>query len=374
MRFTSTSALAAGTVLLCASSLIGGETKHERGPMHSTTLSVPTYTLDPSFPQPSDISFNAVSWVERDPQSRLIYILQRSSPPVSAWTTDGTLVSIWSTQELGDPHSISFRTGPQGSTLAWITDMAPPLLAGQGYGHCLKKFTITGTWLSNIGVCAQNSQGTGLNPVQFDEVTDVAFDATGNLLVSDGDLNGLNNRMVKLDPNGKVLASWSAPGDKPGSGPVQFNLPHAVLVDHCSRMWVADALNHRVQIIGTDGKYHGEITSFGNLGVYALAFGGSFPSPPETILFVGASPTAGGGTGTVSLFAAPMDCTHPDIAGLTPFATFSVPIPSSTSTTLLHSLTVDPSTWDVYLAVLGGKLPPQKWVARWPDGQRPPSR
>jgi hypothetical protein len=49
------------------------------------------------------------------------------------------------------------------------------------------------------------------------------------------------------------------------------------------------------------------------------------------------------------------------------------PIPSSTSMTLLHSMTVDSETWDVYLAVLGGKLPPQKWVASWSEGQRPAS-
>lgn len=37
-------------------------------------------------------------------------------------------------------------------------------------------------------------------------------------------------------------------------------------------------------------------------------------------------------------------------------------------------MTVDPETWDVYLAVLGGNLPPQKWIATWPGGQRPGSR
>lgn len=94
---------------------------------------------------------------------------------------------------------------------------------------------------------------------------------------------------------------------QPGNGRGQFNLPHALIVDRCDRIWVADTLNRHVQVIGSDGMYHGALTSFGDLGVCALAFGASFSSPPETILFVGASPTSGGGTGTVSLFAAPMD-------------------------------------------------------------------
>jgi hypothetical protein len=55
--------------------------------------------------------------------------------------------------------------------------MAPPLLAGEGYGHCLKAFTLAGDPLSTIGSCRENSQGTGLDPVQFDEVTDIAWDA-----------------------------------------------------------------------------------------------------------------------------------------------------------------------------------------------------
>lgn len=356
-------ALTGCLVLLFAGLLAGCAT-------HPAAGDVPVYTLDASFPKPSGVLFNTVSWVNREPKSKLIYVLQRSAPTVSAWTTDGSLVSNWNTQALGDPHSISFQARSDGSTVAWITDMAPPQPAGQGFGHCLKAFTLSGTPLSTIGTCAANSQGTGLNPVQFDKVTDVTWDAAGALLVSDGDVGGLNNRVLKLSPQGKVLKDWSAPGNQPGSGPAQFNLPHAVLIDRCDRMWVADALNHRVQVIGSDGTYHGALTSFGDLGVYALAFGNPHASSEsasaQAILFVGASPSSGGGTGTVFLFAAPMDCVHPDIANLQAFASFDVPVPASTSTTLLHSMTVDPDTWDVYLAFLGGSLAPQKWRATWP--------
>ena len=192
---------------------------------------------------------------------------------------------------------------------------------------CLKALNPAGTLVSVIGTCAENSARTGLDPVQFDKVTDIAWDASGELLVTDGDLGGLNSRVLKLDGKGAVHAAWSAPGDQPGSGPKQFNLPHALVVDRCDRMWVADALNHRVQVIGSDGSYRGELTSFGTLGVYAIAFGASFSSPAQSVLFVGASPSSGGGTGRIFLFVAPMDCMHPDVAELTPMTTFDVPIP-----------------------------------------------
>jgi hypothetical protein len=343
-------------------------------PAPSQSFAIPTYTLDPSFPKPSAVSFNTVSWVGRDPQSGLLYVLQRSQPPISAWTMDGRLVSTWFTQLLGDPHSISIQPGPKDSRQMWITDMAPPNPAGHGYGHCLKALNPAGTLVSVIGTCAENSAGTGLDPVQFDKVTDIAWDASGELLVTDGDLGGLNSRVLRLDGKGAVHAAWSAPGDQPGSGPRQFNLPHALVVDRCDRMWVADALNHRVQVIGSDGSYRGELTSFGTLGVYAIAFGASFSSPAQSVLFVGASPSSGGGTGRIFLFVAPMDCMHPDVAELTPMTTFDVPIPSSTSTTLLHSMTVDPKSWDVYLGLLGGNLGPERWIAHWPNGRPPEMR
>jgi hypothetical protein len=318
------------------------------------------YVRDPTFPQSSGISFGTVSWVERDARGQIV-VVQRAQPPVSVWTPQGALVSSWTTETLGDPHSISFHSSA-GTSTAWVTDMAPPLLAGTGYGHCLKQFTAAGNPVSAIGTCGEDSQGTGLNPVQFDEVTDVAWNAAGNLVVSDGDVNGLNNRVLTLDPRGNVLANWSAPGDKPGSGPGQFHLPHSLVVDRCDRVWIADALNHRVQVIASDGTFRGALTAFGDLGVYAVAFGAELTSPAEAVVFVGASPSTGGGTGKVSLFLVSMNCNQPSVANVAPFATFNVPLPPSTSTTLLHSIAVDPATWDVYVAVLGTGLPPQKWT------------
>ncbi len=215
-----------GAALLSLCLLLACGPQHGAGAPAGRLHGAPTYARDPSWPRPSQVTFTTVSWVERDPQSKLVYVLQRSQPPVSAWTTSGALVSTWSTQALGDPHSISFHAAPGGSTTVWITDMAGPLLAGTEYGHCLKQFTLSGGPLWTIGTCGQSSQGKGLDPVQFDEVTDVGWDAAGRFLVADGDLNGLNNRVLTIDARGKVLADWSAPGDQPGSGgPRQFNPP-----------------------------------------------------------------------------------------------------------------------------------------------------
>ena len=125
---THTALLVACLLLGCGAQRSGDESPTVRSPVS------PTYARDLSFPGPSGVTFDLVSWVQRHDQSGLIYVLQRSAPPVSAWTPEGALVSTWSTQALGDPHSISFHSDPLASTTVWITDMAPPLLPGRATG------------------------------------------------------------------------------------------------------------------------------------------------------------------------------------------------------------------------------------------------
>lgn len=325
-----------------------------------------TYVLDPSFPKPAPIALDEVTWPLFDRSTGELYLLQRSLPAVSVWTPDGELVRSWDTRELGDPHSIRIQRGPPGSTAwIWVTDMAPPRLAGDGYGHCLKRFDLAGRFAGSIGTCGPDSQGTGLDPVQFDKVTDVAFDGSGHLFVADGDLGGLNNRVLELDPDGTVLMDWSAPGGQPGDGPKEFHLPHALRVDECGRVWVADALNHRIQVIGTDGTFHGELSCFGDYGVYGLALGATRGTPlgPAAPLFVSTSPTDGQNRGTVYLFEAPMSCGAPDEIGTcAPVTSWDITLPPTQQTAMLHALSVQPDGGAIFLAELGGALPPQKWI------------
>lgn len=317
------------------------------------------YVLDPDFPRPSSIEFGEVSWSFFDQTKGLLVLLQRSQPTISFWTPDGTFLSGWTTDALGDPHSVELHTAASGQRSVWITDMAPPLVAGTGYGHCLKRFTLNGELVGTIGTCGQHSQGTGLDPVQFDKVTDVAFDSDGKLFVTDGDLDGLNNRVLKLEPDGTVLQVWSAPGNQPGSGPKEFNLPHAVEVDACDRVWVADALNHRIQVIGNDGTYYGELACFGADGVYGLDLVAGAPAR----LFVTTSPTSQPRGGTVYVYDVEMICSQPTVfTDCDAVASWPIELPPTPETAMLHAISADPRTQDVYLSELGGILPPQKWL------------
>lgn len=309
--------------------------------------------------------------MEVDREAGLIYLLQRSQPPVSVWTPQGELVGAWDTEALGDPHSITLETRPDGRKFVWITDMAPPRPAGGGYGHCIKQFTTEGDLVGSIGRCGENTQGIGLDPVQFDRVTDIAFDSFGQLFVTDGDIGGLNNRVLKLTPTGEVVMEWSAPGNQPGSGAKEFNLPHDLHIDVCDRVWVADALNHRIQVIGNEGSFYGELSCFGDYGVYGIDLSAIRESPTGThlaTLFVTASPTDGGNRGTVTVFNVPMECSEPTNIGVCePVTQWDIRLPPTHKTAMLHSVTADSDGKSIYLSELGGALPPQKWVEATPD-------
>jgi hypothetical protein len=87
----------------------------------------------------------------------------------------------------------------------------------------------------------------------FRQVTDVAWDTSGNTYISDG---YVNSRIAKVDKDGTWLKSWGEPGDQPG----QFNTPHSIAVDAQNNIYVADRGNRRIQVFDSDGKFLRQFT------------------------------------------------------------------------------------------------------------------
>ena len=131
-----------------------------------------------------------------------------------------------------------------------------------------------------------SDEGTGplehptppLAPVDglFRQVTDIAWDAAGNIYVSDG---YINSRIAKLDKDGNWLASWG----EPGSGPGQLNTPHNIAVDAHGNVYVADRGNRRIQVFDGDGKLLRQITI-------------DVPIRPDARPAIGNKPTQASGT------------------------------------------------------------------------------
>jgi hypothetical protein len=88
----------------------------------------------------------------------------------------------------------------------------------------------------------------GEDDKHFGRPTDIAWLPDGTFFISDG---YINTRVVKFDKNGKYLMTWG----KKGTGPGEFDLPHAIDIDARRRVYVADRSNSRIQIFDENGKY-----------------------------------------------------------------------------------------------------------------------
>ena len=98
--------------------------------------------------------------------------------------------------------------------------------------------------------------GAGAQTDVFNRPTDVAWDAAGNIFVSDG--YG-NSRVAKFDKAGRFIKSWGSRGTAPG----QFNTPHTIATDAQGNVYVGDRGNKRIQVFNNDGEFK---TQYLNVG------------------------------------------------------------------------------------------------------------
>jgi len=91
----------------------------------------------------------------------------------------------------------------------------------------------------------QGSAPQSNKPYSFNRPTDVAWDAQGNIFVSDG--YG-DNRVVKYDKYGRFIKS----AGMQGTGNGQLRLPHTMATDAQGNVYIGDRSNARVQVWDND--------------------------------------------------------------------------------------------------------------------------
>src|SRR5580765_4565021 len=108
----------------------------------------------------------------------------------------------------------------------------------------------------------ERTRRAGMNPGQpvppprpgyFFEPTDVAWDAQGNIFISDG---YQNSTVHKFDKDGNIVKEI---GTKRGGGPGEFSTPHGIAVDNQGNVYVADRSNGRIQVLDNNLNYLREI-------------------------------------------------------------------------------------------------------------------
>ncbi|MCC7175384.1 MAG: 6-bladed beta-propeller [Bryobacterales bacterium] len=189
---------------------------------------------------PDGWKFGRVSAVAVDPAGN-VYVFHRGNKadPIVVFSPQGQYLRSWGKGLFANPHGI--RIDRQNHV--WVTDTNL---------HMVMEFTSEGQLLRSWGVKGK----AGATPDTFNRPTDVAFLPSGDFFVTDG--YG-NSRVVKFSREGKYLMEWG----KRGTGPGEFDLPHAIVIDSRQNLYVSDRENNRIQIFDANGTFLRQWTHLG---------------------------------------------------------------------------------------------------------------
>jgi sugar lactone lactonase YvrE len=208
---------------------------------------------------PNGRTWGSTSAVDVDIDGTSIWVAERCGtnscagsqlPSVLKFDKSGKLVRSFGEGLLVSPHGITVdRAGN-----VWVTDCACTRpVAGTVVdssvpkGHQIFKFSPTGKLLMTLG-----KAGGGRDGEFFWQPNDVLVAPNGSIFVAEGHASspGSTARVFKFSKSGKLIKTWGSLG----SGPDQFNQPHALAMDSKGRLFVGDRGNDRIVIFDQDGK------------------------------------------------------------------------------------------------------------------------
>ena len=225
------------------------------------------------FKLPAGRAWGAISAIDVDKDGKSIWIAERcggnsgcpASPtidPVLLFDASGQLTRSFGAGMILSPHGIHV----DGEGNVWITDYADNgpratrgtanpagVTASATKGQQVLKFSPQGTLLMTLG-----KAGGGRDPDYFYQPNDVVTAPNGDIFVSESHVSS-GGRILKFDKSGKFLVQFG----KSGTGPGEFNVPHALAMDSRGRLFVGDRGNSRIQIFNQDGKFLEEWKQFG---------------------------------------------------------------------------------------------------------------
>lgn len=121
--------------------------------------------------------------------------------------------------------------------------------------------------------------GSGVPGDNFNQPTDIAWDADGNIFVTDA---YVNNRVAKFTSTGRFITSWGSTGSESG----QFDKPTSIAVDAEGNVYVADMGNNRIQVFDNDGTFMTEYTNVGAPRAICIS-----PGPEQFLFSSNSNPT-----------------------------------------------------------------------------------
>jgi DNA-binding beta-propeller fold protein YncE len=163
---------------------------------------------------------------------------ESSLDPILKFDASGKLLKSFGAGLILFPHGLHVdRDGN-----VWVTDG----LGRNGKGHQVFKFSPDGKLLMTLGKAGAPGSGTD----EFNAPSAVVTAPNGDIFVADGHGGNTNARIVKFDKDGKFIKTWG----RRGSGPGEFDIPHAIAMDSQGRLFVGDRQNNRIQIFDQEGN------------------------------------------------------------------------------------------------------------------------
>ena len=187
------------------------------------------------------------------------WLFHRSEPPIVKLDDAGRTVQAFGAGMFVQAHG--FCMDRDGNL--WAGDSGPfgddPSKAGRGYQFF--KFSPSGELLLTLGKAGISRAGRDT----FVAPTACAAAPNGDIFIADGHFPRPStsqqdgDRIVRFTSDGLYVDSWG----RKGSGPGEFDGPHALAFDSRGRLFVADRSNDRLQIFDQDMRFVDEWRHFG---------------------------------------------------------------------------------------------------------------
>jgi hypothetical protein len=196
----------------------------------------------PNFLQmPPDLYLGESMGVARNSKGHLWVYTRRDDTRLLEFDENGKFVKEWGDGLYGFEFAHKVRVDSEDNV--WAVDEGTNMVI---------KFNPDGRVIMVLGRRPEAIEGAVETPAGdpppderylFARPTDVAWDAQGNIFVSDG---YINHRVVKYDKNGRFVRKVGS--NLRGPEPYQFNTPHSIATDAQGNVYVADRGNARIQV------------------------------------------------------------------------------------------------------------------------------
>ena len=172
-----------------------------------------------------------------------LWVVTRGNPSLYEFENNGKYIRSFGEGLFTRTHGIRIDKDAN----IWVADTG---------AHTVVKLDPQGKVLMTIGTKGQRGDWNDTSQLLY-EPNDLVIANNGDVFVAQGHNPGAmgNPRVLKFDKNGKFIKSW---GGK-GKGPGQFDVAHGIAFDAKGQLWVTDRENQRIQVFDTNGNFVKEL-------------------------------------------------------------------------------------------------------------------